>query len=143
MENNLMTLNLSEDMIKGIVDKQIQQAIVKQLGNAEEYMEGLISSALHQKVDSSGKISQYSSYNKYDYLDIALKKNIRIAVDEAIKEWIKENQELLKKQLKKHMSKDETKNQFIDAFTNGLTNCFESSYRINCAVSFTNPKEHD
>ena len=64
-------------MIKDVVSKQIQQAIVRELGNTQEYMEALVGNALHQKISKDGTVSRYDSDNKYDYLDVLLRKNIQ------------------------------------------------------------------
>ena len=136
MENNIVSLKISEDMINGIVSKQIQQAIVKELGNAEEYMEALISAALHQKVSKSGEISRYDSENKYDYLDIMLKKKIQETAKVALQEYIKENADKLKDALKKELEKTATKNELVKMFVEGASKAFEYSWRFNCDVRF-------
>lgn len=136
MENNIVSLKISEDMINGIVSKQIQQAIVKELGNAEEYMEALISAALHQKVSERGVVSNYSSENKYDYLDLLLKKKIQEAAKEALQEYIKENADKLKDSLKKELEKTATKNELVKMFIEGASKAFEYSWRFNCDVKF-------
>ncbi len=137
MENNIVSLKISEDMINGIVSKQIQQAIVKELGSAEEYMEALISAALHQKVSQSGEISRYNSENKYDYLDLLLKKKIQEAAKEALQEYIKENADKLKDALKKELEKTATKNELVKMFIEGASKAFEYSWRFDCNVKFT------
>ena len=43
---------------------------------------------LHQKISKDGTVSRYDSDNKYDYLDVLLRK-IYKAADEALKEYIK------------------------------------------------------
>lgn len=136
MENNIVSLKISEGMINGIVSKQIQQAIVKELGSAEEYMEALISAALHQKVSISGEISRYNSENKYDYLDLLLKKKIQEAAKEALQEYIKENTDKLKDALKKELEKTSTKNELVKMFIEGASKAFEYSWRFNCDVRF-------
>lgn len=136
MENNIVSLKISEDMINGIVSKQIQQAIVKELGNAEEYMEALISVALHQKVSEHGVVSKYNSENKYDYLDLLLKKKIQEAAKEALQEYIKENTDKLKDALKKELEKTSTKNELVKTFVEGASKAFEYSWRFNCDVKF-------
>lgn len=136
MENNIVSLKISEDMINGIVSKQIQQAIVKELGNAEEYMGALISAALHQKVSIDGKVSHYSSENKYDYLDIMLKEKIRETAKVALQEYIKENADKLKDALKKELEKTATKNELVKTFIEGASKAFGYSWRFNCDVKF-------
>ena len=137
MENNIVSLKISEDMINRIVSKQIQQAIVKELGNAEEYMEALISVALHQKVSEHGVVSKYSSDNKYDYLDIMLKEKIQEAAKEALQEYIKENTDKLKDALKKELEKTATESELVKMFIESASKAFEYSWRFNCNVRFT------
>lgn len=141
METEMVSLKLDKDMIQAVISKQIQHAIVQQLGNPEEYMEALIKNALHQKVDYKGKVSIYSSDNKYDYLDITLKEQVRTAVDEAIQEWIKEHKTVLKQQLSKHMQKEKVRDQFLNSFIDGFEKCFSTSYRLYCDIKFETPKE--
>jgi hypothetical protein len=136
MENNIVSLKISEDMVKEIVSKQIQQAIVKELGSAEAYMEALISAALHQKVSIDGKVSRYSSDNKYDYLDIMLKEKIQETAKVALQEYIKENADKLKDALKKELEKTSTKNELVKTFVEGASKAFEYSWRFNCNVKF-------
>lgn len=137
MENTMLSLKIGEDMVKEIVSKQIQQAIVKELGNAEEYMEALIRVALHQKVSEHGTVSNYSSENKYDYLDVLLKKKIQEAAREALQEYIKENTDKLKAALKKELEKTATKDELVKTFIDGASKAFEYSWRFGCDVKFS------
>lgn len=136
MNSELVSLNVSETMIKDIVSKQIQQAIVRELGNAEEYMSALVKNALHEKVSSTGKVSNYSSDNKYDYLDILLKNNIQEAAKKALQEYIEENSDLLKTALKKELEKEANRSALVGAFINGASKAFEYSWNFNCNVKF-------
>ena len=136
MEQNMMSLKISEDMIKGIVSQQIQQAIVRELGNAEEYMQALIAVALHQKVTSTGTVSNYSSDNKFDYLDILLKKEIQKAADEALKEYIKANTDVLRVALRKELEKTATKDELVKMFVEGASKAFGCSWNFSCNVDF-------
>ena len=140
MENNIVSLKISEDMINGIVSKQIQQAIVRELGKTEEYMEALISAALHQKVSSNGQVSKYSHENKYDYLDILLKNKIQEAAKDALKEYIAENAELLKVALKNELEKTATKNELVKTFVDGATKAFACGWGFRCDVNFKSPE---
>ncbi len=140
MENNIVSLKISEDMINGIVSKQIQQAIVRELGNTEEYMEALISAALHQKVSSNGQVSKYSYDNKHDYLDILLKNKIQEAAKDALKEYIAENAELLKVALKNELEKTATKNELVKTFVDGATKAFACGWGFRCDVNFKSPE---
>ena len=141
MDKDMVSLKINDDMIKGIVSKQMQQAIVKELGNAEEYMEALIATALHQQVTSNGDISNYARDNKYDYLDVLLKKEIQKAAKNALEEYIKENTELLKEAMKKELTKTASKNMLVNTFIEGATKAFKSSWGFNCNVDFDSREE--
>ena len=72
-ENNLLSLKIDDSVIKPIVEKQIQAAIVTAIGNKEDLIDSLVKTALHQKVNSNGNIGSYSSDNKFDFLDMVVK----------------------------------------------------------------------
>jgi hypothetical protein len=141
MENTMLSLKISEDMVKEIVSKQIQQAIVKELGNAEEYMEALVNTALHQKVSSNGSVGNYSSDNKFDYLDLLLKKNVQEAASAAMKEYITENTDKLKAALRLELEKTATKDKLVETFVNGAVDAFACRWNFSCIVSFATPKD--
>ena len=66
-DNKIVSMSIDPELVKNIVKQQIEQAIVRELGNAEEYMKSLISVALNHKVDSSGKFTD-SSWEKRTFL---------------------------------------------------------------------------
>ena len=109
-------------------------------GNTEEYMEALISAALHQKVSSNGQVSKYSYDNKHDYLDILLKNKIQEAAKDALKEYIAENAELLKVALKNELEKTATKNELVKTFVDGATKAFACEWGFRCDVNFKSPE---
>ena len=141
MDNSMVSLKISEDMVQAVISKQLQSAIIAQLGNAEQYMAALISAALHQKVDSNGRVDSYAGNNKYDYLDILLKEKIREAAKGAIQEYVKENQEILKQALKKELEKTATKNKLVETFVDGATKAFACNWGFKCDVKFANPED--
>jgi hypothetical protein len=136
MTNDLVSLNISETMIKEIVSKQIQQAIVRELGNTEEYMQALVGAALHQKVSEKGTLSNYSSDNKFDYLDIMLRNRIQEAARKAFNEYPEENSELLKTALKKELSETAKKDALVNAFIDAASKGFGSVWNFKCDVHF-------
>lgn len=140
MNEELATIKISDDLIKTIVSKQIQQAIVKSLGNAEEYMEALVANALHRKVDYSGKVSNYNSDNKFDFLDVLLKKEIGESAQEAIREYIAENKEKLKSALKKEMKKPKFTEQILNAFASGAADALDNIYSFHIQCDLSEPK---
>lgn len=137
MENkDLVSFQVSAEMVNAIAEKQITAAIVASLGNTEEFVNSIIISALHRKVDCNGNISSYSSDNKYDFLDIALKKAIATAADESIKEWVDKNKKDLKEKLKKLINLEKNKKQIIKSFLDaGLSNIDRWNFKCNTNIN--------
>lgn len=57
MSANMINLGINEDVVKPILEKQIQAAILANIGNPEELIQKVVSTALSQKVDSDGRVS--------------------------------------------------------------------------------------
>lgn len=138
---NMINLGINEDMVKPILEKQIQTAIMANIGNPEELIEKVISVALKQKVDRNGDISRYSSDNEYDYLEILTGQAIREAAKEALREWLDENKQLVKKMVIKEMNKPERQKSLVGAFANAVEDSLNCSWRFKCDINFT--KEDD
>lgn len=129
-----MNLEINEEVIQTIFKDTLNQAIVSAMGNKEEYMTALVNSALSQKVNEEGKVSNYSYDNKYSFLDIQIKNTIRSAADEAIKEYLNDNKELLKRIVKREMEKEENKSALVNAFVRGAVDTFNYDYNFKATV---------
>ena len=90
-DNSMVSLKVDEQMVSKILEKQIQAAIVAQLGNQDKLIEKAVGVALSEKVSDNGTVSKYSSDNKYDFLEVLATKSVREAATEALKEWLAEN----------------------------------------------------
>lgn len=133
---NMINLGISEDMVKPILEKQIQAAILANIGNPEELIRKTIAVALNQKVNREGKISQYSSENNYNYLEILVGQTIRDAAKESLKEWLAINSQMVKALVIQEMNKPERQNSLVGAFATAVEDSLRCSWRFNCDVSF-------
>ncbi|MDP4158192.1 MAG: hypothetical protein Q8911_00305 [Bacillota bacterium] len=134
--SNMINLGISEDMVKPILEKQIQAAILANMGNPEELIRNVVSTALRQKVDKDGKVSSYSSDNRYDYLDVLVGKTIRKAAEDSLTEWLKENSQMVKALVIQEMNKPERQNSLVGAFAKSVEDSLKCSWRFNCDVRF-------
>jgi len=128
---NLANINMeiSDDAIKAVFEQSLNQAVMAAMGNKEEYIAALINAAFRQKVDEHGKVNEYSRHNKYNWLDIHVKKVIQDAANEAIGEYLEENREMLQEQVKIEMNKKENKSALVNAFVDAAQRAFK--YRFN------------
>lgn len=135
MSGSMINLGINEDMVKPILEKQIQAAIMANIGNVDQLFEMAIKKALSVKVNQDGNVSNYSSDNKYDFLEALTGNAIRRAATDAIREYVNENQETLKTVLKKEMEKKANQSKLIEAFVEAATKSFDYRYNFNASVS--------
>ena len=62
-DNNIVSMNINESLIKPIVEAQMKQAILDNMGDVKSYMEQLISIALNTECDIEGR-TDCSSWDK-------------------------------------------------------------------------------
>lgn len=136
MGDNMINLGINEDMVKPILEKQIQAAIIANIGNPEELIGKVVSHALNQKVDKEGNTSRYSSDNKFDYLDILTTNYIRSAAKESLQEWLKENSKVVREMVKKEMNKPERQRTMVNAFADAVESSLKMNWRFNCDIKF-------
>ena len=136
MSANMINLEINEDVVKPILEKQIQAAILANIGNPEELIQKVVSTALSQKVDSGGRVSGYSGDNKYDYLDVLTTKSIQKAAEEALRDWLEENSQLVKKAVIKELNKPARRHSIAKAFADAVESSLQCSWRFSCDVSF-------
>lgn len=134
--SNMINLGINEDMVKPILEKQIQAAILANIGNPEELIRKTVSIALNQKVDRDGKISGYSSDNRYDYLEILTGQAIRKAAKEALQAWLEENTQLVRKMVIEEMNKPKRQESLVGAFADAVEKSLKFDWRFDCNVNF-------
>lgn len=140
-ENNLMSLNLSADMIKPIVEKTIQANVLSALNGWESLVTNIVNAILTTKVDSSGCISKYSYENKYNWLEINLNKCVQELVEDEIKKQINESAEAIRDAVRKQIASKAGSNAVAKAVVGGLIGSFEKSWTSRINISFE--KEED
>lgn len=137
MKSDMVSLQINEDMVKPILEKQIQAAVMAGIGNPEQLIQKVVSVALSHKVDKNGDVSKYSSDNTHDYLDVLTSKAIREAAKQALEEWLNENKTLVKEMVIKEMNKPARQKTLVKAFADAVEDSLSCSWRFNCDVNFT------
>jgi len=137
MKNGLVNLNISEDIVRPIIEKQIQAAVLANIGDPEETIGKLVSLALKQKVNSEGYVSKYDCENRYDFLEVMTGAAIREAAKEALKKWLSDNAELMKKKVIEELNKPERRESIVGAFADAVERSFKFQWNFGCNINFT------
>lgn len=139
--SNMINLGINEDMVKPILQKQIEAAVLANLGNPEELIRKTVSLALSQKVDKNGNVSNYRSDNRYDYLEILVGKAIREAAQVSLKEWLETNASLIKEMVKQEMNKPERQGTLVQSFADAVEKSIRCSWNFRCDIKFDSKED--
>lgn len=135
-ENNLMSLNLSADMIKPIIEKTIQANVLSALNGWEGVVADMVNTVLTTKVNENGKISSYSGDNRYTWLEINLNRRIKELVENEVKKQIEESAGAIREAVRKQITSKAGSNAVAKAVVDGLIGSFEKSWNSRIEISF-------
>jgi len=132
-DDQLVKLQVSDELIRGIVTKQVQAAMLTAMGGREEFFEKIVTSVMTMKVDADGNVDKYNRGND-QWLDVLIRKMIQQAARESVKAWIEANQPALQRAIEKGFA-GQTK-QMAVAFAAGMLKSIESAWNFKVDVSF-------
>jgi len=123
-----VSLTISKEIVTPIVEAKVKALVMESFGGAEVIIDKILNSIINQRVDINGKVSSYSSENKYSYIDAILTEQIRIASQEAIKEVMSNNASVIKESLIKQLQSKKGSELAAKALLNCLNGTFEKSW---------------
>ena len=139
MENNMMSLSISKEMLTPVIEQQVKAMMATILGGQEQIVDKVIKNILETKVDSDGRPSSYSSGKTY--FEWLLKDEITKAVKELIVEEMKSKVSNIKKAIKKQIQSESGATVIADALLNGLNKTCENSWRSTFRIELSQMKE--
>lgn len=135
MENNLINLGISPELVKPIVEQHIKAAITEAFGGSEKVIEKVINGILTQKVTANGSVSNYNSENKFNWIDVVLTNTIREVAKEAIKEEVTKNTSVIKDAIIEQLRSKEGSDKVASAILDCINDTFKDSWRSNITIS--------
>ncbi len=130
--NELVKMTVDGDLVRAVVEKQVTAAIAAQFNKVPELVEKIVSLALNTKVNREGGVSQYSSDNRYDYIEVLCHKAIREQATAIVKQWILDNQPQVKKAVEKHLHSQKT--EFVKRLVAAVDSAISPSFYVNCTL---------
>lgn len=137
MENNLVTMNVSPDIIKPIVETKIKEAIAAALGGSDSIVKHVVEQVLHSRVNDKGNVSSYSSDNKYTWLDIVITNQIKDIVRETLQEQIKDVSGNIKKEIEKFLQSKKGSSNIASLLCASMADSIGSNYNSYVEVKFS------
>jgi hypothetical protein len=129
-------IEITEDLIRPIIENKIKAAIVESLGQEKRIFENLVDAVINLKVNSQGVVDKYSSSNKYNFLDLTLQNAIKDSIKDAIKEFVSANQKKIKAEIIRQMNTKEGINSFVMSLLTGVNNSANNLYKMVADFKF-------
>lgn len=142
--NNLFGLDLKvdNDYIESVVKNMVTMGIMQALDEKNGIACSIVTQILNQKVDDKGKISSYSSDNKFTLLEYYVNTMIRDESVVIMKEVLEEKRVEVRNMIKKEMQKKSTIDSFYNAFFDGVVDNLNSTWNTTIDVNVNKKKEY-
>lgn len=111
-----VNIQVNPEVVRPIIEAKIQSAIIEAMQGTDKLIEQFVIMILNLKVSNDGKVSNYSSDNKYTYLYILVRDVIKKACEEAIKEEVEKRRPEFKAAIEKEIKSAAGRNKLVGAF---------------------------
>ena len=144
MNNNIVgvNLNVDKDYLQEAVKQTVLMGISESLNGKNEIVSQIVNSVLNQKVDKTGKVSSYSSDNKYSLLEVFVNNMLTDLVKEEIKNMVENRKGEISEILKKELNKKTNINKFVDIFIESTATNMEKSWNTSINIDFMQKKDY-
>ncbi|MGJ1499658.1 hypothetical protein ACR79R_20265 [Sphingobacterium spiritivorum] len=139
--SDLVSMQVSPEIIKPIIETKIKEAIAAALGGPDAIVKEVVTRVLTQKVNSKGNVSSYSSDNKYNWIDAVVTTQIEEAVKEQIKDQMIKANGLIQKEVEKFLLSKKGSSQIASLLCSSMANSIGSLYRTSVKVEFSEISE--
>lgn len=127
-----VAITVDPAMVNGIIEKQIQAAIIANLDKTPDLIEKVVQVALRQKVDHNGNISNYCCDNKYDWIEVICQKSIRDVSISAAQQWVSDRVPEIAEEVRKQLNKN--KSAIVRAFADSVQKGLTTGLYVNCTL---------
>jgi hypothetical protein len=137
-----LDLNIDQDYLANAVKQTVMMGISESLNGKNQIVSQIVSMVLNTKVDKSGKISTYSSDNKYTLLEFYVMKMIREVTTEELQNLVNEHREDITKAIRTELAKKANYNKFVDRFINNISDAVSNTWVPKIEVQFEQHRDY-
>lgn len=134
-------LNVDNNYLNEAVKSIVMTGIVETL-DKDKIVNGLVKAVLETKVDEEGRISSYSSDNRYTLLEVYVNNIIREIVKEEMKKLVEEKRTKMQEIIRRELNKRATLDKFVDAFISNNLDNLDSNWKTKISVEYEKDKEY-
>ena len=138
-----LDLSIDNDYLMQAVKDTVMMGISESLNGKNEIVSQLVNSVLSTKVDKEGKISGYSSENRYSLLEFYVRKLLKEITIEEIKKICEEKKPEIREIIRKELTKKASTQKFVDKFFDCMVENLDSSWKTQINIDFEKVKESE
>ena len=131
-----LDLNIDNDYLTEAVKQTVIMGIAESLNGKNEIISQIVNSVLLTKVDKEGKISNYSSDNKYSLIESYVRKVLKEIAIEEIKNICEERKPEIREIIRRELTKKASAQKFVDKFFDCMVSNLESAWKTTINVDF-------
>ena len=138
---NMMSLNISDEVIKAAVQEEVHAGIVKALGDPSVIVRDAIKTMTNRYVDERGEFVSKDNWRAKPYFDWLAEDIVKTTIKEEIEKYVNENREEFAEEIRKQLKSADFRKKISASFLQSIVKCTESNWKMPISISFEKPKE--
>ena len=131
-----LDLNIDQDYLAEAVKQTVMMGISESLNGKNEIVSQIVKMVLSTKVDKNGKVSSYSSDNKYTLLEFHVRQAIEEVTREELQALVNERKPEITQAIRTELAKKVNYNKFVDSFFTGVESALSNTWVPKINVEF-------
>ena len=142
MSKDTVSVEVSEGLIKPIIEAKIQAAILREFkADPTAFIDAIVARAMDTKVAADGKVSSSGYQNTYTFLSATVNKTIMEEAAKALGEMMEEQRPAIKAAIKRKMMQARGADKIANAVVNGISESLQAKYTSRLSVTFETPED--
>jgi hypothetical protein len=138
---NMMSLNISDDVIKAAIQEEVHAGIVKALGEPSVIVRDAIKTMTNKYVNERGEFVCKDNWRAKPYFDWLAEDIVKTTVKEEIEKYVNENREEFAEVIRKQLKSADFIKSITTSFLQAVVKNTESEWKMPISISFEKPKE--
>ena len=138
---NMMSLNISDEVIKAAVQEEVHAGIVKALGDPSVIVRDAIKTMTNRYVNERGEFVSKDNWRAKPYFDWLAEDIVKTTIKEEIEKYVNENREEFAEEIRKQLKSADFRKSITASFLQAVVKSTESDWKMPISISFEPPKE--
>lgn len=138
---NMMSLNISDEVIKAAVQEEVHAGIVKALGDPSVIVRDAIKTMTNRYVNERGEFVSKDNWRAKPYFDWLAADIVKTTVKEEIEKYVNENREEFAEEIRKQLKSADFRKSISASFLQAIVKNTESDWKMPISISFEKSEE--